>query len=958
MRHLLLLLFPALLAAQQSTPVFNGKLINALNANSQNLLGVNYAGFGAGTPLARLHILPDGTPTTLANGIRWGSDVGIYRSASNTIKLQGDLVVTGTISGADGIVALDGDNVFTGGNTFNGGLTIAGSTEFQAGFTVANTTVRDTIRSSLALVPGTNVQAYSARLADIVGLNPQDSYVIVGNGSAWVAESGSTLRTSLGLGSSDNVTFAATSITTLTTSGVATINGKLTAAAALSDATGLQLGSAGAWYGSGSGIVTDDLLTANNDVVLGDQTTDSVTVTGLLKLSAGGDAALQRTSSGVITVTGGLVAPSITLAAPLATGSGGLGLDMSSSLANQIPYTSGTGAFALTSLTTLARGLLGDASESDMRTRLQLGGAALLAVGTTSGTVAAGDDSRFTNSRAPTGSAAGAGSDIEGNYPTSLTIKADAVALGTDTTGNYVASLTAGTGVTFGGTNAAEGAIPVINIGQSVATAATPTFGGLTLTGALTGATGTFDDSVTTVDLSVTGTATFSTPPSFTSLALETLTLNQGATSTGRVAGLTHSRVLNVDKDHPQATDTRTGLLLNELFRPFATISAATTASLVDSVVRIWPASTEYAVPAEFGLDLRRFELMGGAEINGLETTADVDYAVTGNGTITGDVTVNNSGAVITIDVPVEGNVTITSGTVEFRRAITGTLTVAGGTVRILDTVSGAVSISSGTLTLLERPASTIAQTGGTLELRNGYAAAITMSGSGSVLVAHGRGLANFTQSAGAATLAGPVTGVLACSGGTCDVLAPVTGSVTITGGTLNLRSSVTRTTSGTAVSLSSGTLNLHGGSSVSASSSSEVAISRSGGTWNAYGAHSILGTTSGAVTVAGRSVNPVASTTVALTADNQTVTPGTTTRLFFTSDDATGTNRTITLSTTGAVLGEQYILFAPSSNAMELPDNTANGVQLSADWTPDAGDTLTLVFDGTYFRQTSVSAN
>lgn len=965
MKQLLLsiLLLPALLIAQQSTPVFNGKLINALNANTQNITGINYTGFGTGTPLSRLHILPDGSPTTLANGIRWGSDVGIYRSAANTIKMEGNLLVTGTISGADGIVSLAGDNIFTGANTYNGDLTIAGTTEFQAGFTVSNSTVRDTIRTSLALVPGTNVQAYSARLADIVGLNPQDSYLIVGNGSAWVAETGSTLRASIGLGTTDNVTFAATSITTLTTSGAATINGKLTAAAALSDSTGLQLGSAGAWYGSGSGIMTDDLLTANNDVVLGDETTDEVTIKGLLQLSAGGDVALQRTSSGVLTVTGNVVVPAITLATPLTTGSGGLGLDMSTSLANQIPYLSGTGAFSLTSLTTLARGLLGDASEADMRTRLQLGGAALLAVGTTSGTVAAGDDSRLTNSRTPTGSAAGAGSDIEGTYPSSVTIKADSVALGTDTTGNYVTNLTAGTGVSFGGTNSVEGAVPVINIGQSVATAASPTFAGLTLTGGLGGTTGTFSTSVTTVDLNVTGTATFSTPPSFTALTLETLTLNQGSTNTGRVAGLIHSRVVNVDKDHPQATDTRTGLLITELHRPFATIDAAstaiTTAGLVDTVVRIWPAATEYAVPAEFGLNLNRYELMGGAKINGLTTTTDVDYTVSGNGAITGDVEIDNSGAVVVLDVPIDGNVTVTTGTVEIRRTVSGTLTVAGGTVRVFDTVTGAVSISGGSLVLFERPGTTITQTGGTLELRNGFAGAVTMSGSGSVLTVRGSSSANFTQSAGSSTLAGPVTGVLTCSGGTCAVYGAVTGSAVISGtAVFNLRSSLTRATAGTAVSISAGTFNLYGGASVYANSATEVAVTRSGGTWNVYGSYNLLGTTSGAVTVVGRELSPRPSTTVALTADNQTVTPGTTTRLFFTSDDATGTNRTISLSTTGAVLGQEYILFAPDSNAMELPDNTANGVLLSAAWTPDAGDTLTLVFDGTYFRQTSASAN
>jgi predicted RecA/RadA family phage recombinase len=96
-------------------------------------------------------------------------------------------------------------------------------------FTAAARTVVDdanvgAMRTTLGVAIGSDVQAYNARLAAIAALSTNDSNFIVGNGTTWIAESGATARTSIGLGSG-----ISTNYSSVTNFDITIANGVITA---------------------------------------------------------------------------------------------------------------------------------------------------------------------------------------------------------------------------------------------------------------------------------------------------------------------------------------------------------------------------------------------------------------------------------------------------------------------------------------------------------------------------------------------------------------------------------------------------------------------------------------------------------------------------------------------------------------------------------------------------------
>jgi hypothetical protein len=156
-----------------------------------------------------------------------------------------------------------------------------------------------TARTTLGLVIGTNVQAYDADLAAIAALTPTDNNFIVGNGTAFVAESGATARTSLGLGTiatqdSSNVSVTGGSITGVTDIAIADGGtGASTATAAINNLLPAQTTASGKYLKSdGTNTSWDDLNISTADI------------TGTLPIANGGTGA---TSAGAARTALGLV---------------------------------------------------------------------------------------------------------------------------------------------------------------------------------------------------------------------------------------------------------------------------------------------------------------------------------------------------------------------------------------------------------------------------------------------------------------------------------------------------------------------------------------------------------------------------------------------------------------------------------------------------------------------------
>lgn len=193
------------------TSLAGSKITGNISGNAANVTGtvaVANGGTGAATAAnARVNLLPSYTSNankvlalnSTGTDVEWQAITGTGTVTSVALTAPTGFDVSGSPITSSGTLALtfaSGYALPTTAKQAEWDTAYSDRLKWDGGATGLNAA---TARTSLGLVIGTDVQAYDQQLADVAGLTPTDNGVIIGNGTNFVVESGSTFRSSVGL---------------------------------------------------------------------------------------------------------------------------------------------------------------------------------------------------------------------------------------------------------------------------------------------------------------------------------------------------------------------------------------------------------------------------------------------------------------------------------------------------------------------------------------------------------------------------------------------------------------------------------------------------------------------------------------------------------------------------------------------------------------------------------------
>ena len=326
----------SVISANQALTALNGAADQSRNAVIEltTITGANFAVYAP--PSAKTYTIYNASAytaiiynsTILGNTTAAGAGVPIFAGKTVTVWTDGNSFVfqNNHLSSLTLATDLDIADGGTGASTAAGARTNLGVTATGADTTYAfrannlsDLASATSSRTNLGVAIGSDVQAYDADLTALGGLAKTDGNFIVGNGSTWVAESGATARTSLGLGSiatqnSNTVSITGGSVTGITDITVA--DGGTGASDAGTARTNLGLvigtnvpsptgtGASGTW-----GInITGNAGTATTAVGLAAATWTVSEVGGVLYFKVSGVNKAKLDASGNFTVVGNVTA--------------------------------------------------------------------------------------------------------------------------------------------------------------------------------------------------------------------------------------------------------------------------------------------------------------------------------------------------------------------------------------------------------------------------------------------------------------------------------------------------------------------------------------------------------------------------------------------------------------------------------------------------------------------------